>query len=88
MLVEGGLAPRYSPTGHILFVRSDGSLWAVGLDLDRLELTGEPSPVSDWTVSITQGGQALYAVANDGTLIFDAAGQAGQRNIVWVDRAL
>ena len=87
MLVEGGLAPRYSPTGHILFVRSDGSLWAVGFDLDRLELTGEPSPVSDRTVSITQGGQALYTVANDGTLIFDAAGQAGQRNIVWVDRA-
>ncbi len=87
VLVEGGLAPRYSPTGHIVFVGSDGLLWAVGFDPSRLELTGEPSRVSDRTVLVTQGDQAFYAVADDGTLVFVAAGQAGQGHLVWVDRA-
>ena len=32
------------PTGHIVFFRG-GTPWAVGFDLNVLEITGKPSPV-------------------------------------------
>ena len=44
VLFSGGGNPRYSPTGHILY-GLDGVLWAVGFDVDRLEVTTGPVPV-------------------------------------------
>ena len=43
-VVEGGTCPRYSPTGHLLYARS-GNLYAVPLDLKKLEVTGPPVAV-------------------------------------------
>ena len=40
-----GTSPRYLPTGHIAYATSDGVLWAVAFDLDRIALTGVPVPL-------------------------------------------
>jgi hypothetical protein len=40
-----GSTGRFVPTGHIVFFRG-GTLWAVGFDLNVLEITGKPSPLS------------------------------------------
>jgi serine/threonine-protein kinase len=41
VLMEG-TQPRYLPTGHIVFGRSNNSLWAVPFDPERLELRARP----------------------------------------------
>ena len=88
VLVSGGSAPRYSPTGHIVYGVS-GTLRAVGFDLDLLEVTNpNPVPVLDGVIT-KQGGAANFDIARDGSLVYVAGAQAGGalRTLVWVDRA-
>jgi len=42
VLIEEGYVARYSPSGHVLYARFDGSFWAAAFDVDRLEITEEP----------------------------------------------
>ena len=35
----------YTPTGHIMYVRRDGAVFAAHFDLDALELTGPGIPL-------------------------------------------
>lgn len=55
-------------TGHLIFVRS-GSLWAVPFDRDHLAIAGKPVPVVTG-VRVLVGGEAQYAVASNGTLVY------------------
>jgi hypothetical protein len=48
-----GTYPRYSPTGHLLFVR-EGRLFAAPFDANRLEVTGSPIPVLDGVKPLSQ----------------------------------
>ena len=87
VLVSGGSAPRYSPTGHIVYAVS-GTLRAVGFDLDRLEVTHpNPVPVLDGVIT-KQSGAANFDIARDGSLVYVAGtgGEAAPRTLVWVDR--
>ncbi len=45
VLVKGATTPRFSPTGHLLFVL-ESTIFAAPFDLDTLDLTGEPFPVA------------------------------------------
>ena len=86
-LVPGGSAPQYAPTGHIVY-GIDGTLRAVGFDLDRLEVTN-PNPVPVLAGVVTKGsGAANFDLARDGSLVYMAgtAGALAQRTLVWVDR--
>ena len=84
LLVEGGRAGRYVPTGHLVY-ESSGVLYAVGFDLDRLEVLGEPVPVVD---SVLADRSMQVAVSDTGTLAYLAgdAVSGAQRGLVWVDR--
>jgi serine/threonine-protein kinase len=92
-LIEGGGDPRYVPTGHILFSRG-GTLFAVRFDLNRLEVTGRPTPVLDGVAQVVLGrtstGVALFDVSNTGSLVY-AAGpstpSSAQPSLVMIDRA-
>ena len=72
-------APVYSPTGHLLFERSDTNpgIWALPFSLDRLEVEG-PAFI------VIQGGQ-IPSLAEDGTLLYVREGVAAVRRMVWVD---
>ena len=88
VLLSGGSAPRYSPTGHIVYA-ANGTLRAVRFDVDTLEVTDpNPIPVLDGVVT-KQSGAANFDIARDGSLVYVAgdAGSAPQRALVWVDRA-
>ena len=41
---RGGYFGRYLPNGHLVYVHQ-GTLFAVGFDLDRLEVRGTPAPL-------------------------------------------
>jgi serine/threonine-protein kinase len=84
-ILTPGLFPRYAPTGHLVFTRSDGTLMAAGLDLNGLALTDEPAAVLGG-ISVNAGETfAEMDLSEAGTLIF-RSGQAASQELVWVDR--
>ena len=86
-LVTGGSNPHYSPTGHIVY-SGGGTLWAVGFDADRLELTtNNPVPVVE-NVQTKLSGAGNFSLADNGSLVYVTGSTAGafQRTLVWLDR--
>jgi DNA-binding winged helix-turn-helix (wHTH) protein len=72
LLLRGGSFPRYSPTGHVVFVRTEG-LAAVPFDLDRLSVLGPPVAVlSGVRIDGQGGGQA--ALSGNGSLVYVPGG--------------
>ena len=86
ILIEGGMHPRYLPSGHLVYSFED-TLRAVRFDADRLAIVGDPISVLEGVAAATGGG-ANVAVSDDGTMVYQTGGaQAGLRQpIVWVDR--
>ncbi|MGH9508488.1 MAG: protein kinase domain-containing protein [Terriglobales bacterium] len=85
-LLEGGTNPHYSPTGHIVFGRSD-VLMAAPFDLKRLEVTGPAVPVLDDVYMNPANGNVQVALSAEGTLVYVAGtGAEAPRELVWVDR--
>ena len=85
VLLRGGSAPRYLPSGHLVYGAA-GSLRAVAFDLERLEVLGTPVPVVPELLT-TPTGAADFDVASDGTLVYVRGGlQEPARALVWVDR--
>jgi len=63
---DNGWGPKYTPTGHMLFVTWDnGALQAVRFDLDKLEVSGTPATVAEARLWDSQ-----YAVSDDGILAY------------------
>jgi serine/threonine-protein kinase len=94
-LPQGGTFPRYSPTGHLLYVQN-GTLIAAPFDPGRLEVTGAPVRVVEGLIQLRSGG-AQYSFSENGTLIYaqgfvtpmgPTTGTviALPESLVWVDR--
>ena len=79
VLVKGATTPRCSPTGHLLFVL-EWTLFAATLDLDTLELTGEPFAVAEGLEAAVCGNyrHAQYDLSAHGTLAYALAGGASE----------
>jgi Tol biopolymer transport system component len=84
IVLEGGSFPKYSPTGHLLYVQS-GTLMAVPFDLDDLEVQGDPISVME-DIQETILGAGHFAVSGEGTLIHLPSRQSPSSTLVWVDR--
>jgi serine/threonine-protein kinase len=62
-------SPRWSPTGHLLVTRRDGTLAAIPFDPVRRRATGEPiALISDLAVNTTAAAE--YRLTRDGTLLY------------------
>jgi len=91
VLIRGGRAARYVPTGHIVYA-VDRNLVAVPFDLERLEVTGGPVTVVEGVTRAPtfqdSPDAANYSVSNNGTLVYirGPAGGAAMRTLVWIDR--
>ena len=89
---RGGYFGRYLDSGHILYV-SEGSLFALPFDIDRLQIKGEPVPViEDVASSATSAGVnggALAAVSRIGTAVYLPGTRESNPALPvdWVDRA-
>jgi Tol biopolymer transport system component len=88
MVLEGTSAPRYAPTGHLVYeTPRTGTLMAVPFDLEKLEVTGDP-------VSIFEGirhhswltASLDYRFSENGTLIYIPRQATTEYELVWVDR--
>jgi serine/threonine-protein kinase len=73
VVVDGGSAGRYLPTGHVVYVVGT-TLMAVPFDVKRLEKTGAAVPVLDHVArpSLFGGsmGDAVFNVSDSGSLIY------------------
>jgi hypothetical protein len=76
---ENAFAPRYVPTGHIVFGRGPTrELMAVRFDLSKLEIVGSAQSVLSVPLSGTgPGGATDYAVSETGVLVYTPHREAG-----------
>jgi Tol biopolymer transport system component/tRNA A-37 threonylcarbamoyl transferase component Bud32 len=77
ILIPGGRAGMYVPTGHLLYGGSDGGLLAVPFDLARRRVEGAPVRVLERVggTVVTRG----YSVSATGVLVqYDAVGSQNQ----------
>jgi eukaryotic-like serine/threonine-protein kinase len=79
-----GLYARYSPTGHLVVVTSDGKLLLVPFDLGKLALSGPPIALYEGLES--SPFSAALALSNGGTLVYQTTSQSSSREMVWVSR--
>jgi hypothetical protein len=83
LLDVGGASPTVTASGHLLFVR-DGSLFAMPFDLDRLTVSGTPREVLTGIQYDPASGTAQYAVAANGTLLYQSGAPPGT-TLMWAD---
>ena len=84
-----GSNPRYSPTGHLLFSRSDGTVWAMRFDAGNLRASEPQVPVLGSVAvlpasNVGQGGAMTFAYGANGTMVYQPGSPLGQ--LVRVDR--
>ena len=90
VIIEGGSAARYLPTGHLLYAQR-GLLFATTFDPRRLVTSGERVQVVDG-VRRSDGGQtgvAHFSVSNTGSLVYIAgptSGSLAQGDLAFADR--
>ncbi len=69
MLIPAGAGgARYSRTGHVVYALEDGTLQAVPFDVQRMEITGEPTTLAQ-DVHIA-GSTPQFAISDQGTLAY------------------
>jgi serine/threonine-protein kinase len=86
VVVNGGSAGRYVPSGHLVYVRG-GTMFAVPFDAKRLQTTGAETQIIDGLYYNGGGGFADYAFSNFGLLVYAARDQGSNpRPLEWVDR--
>jgi tRNA A-37 threonylcarbamoyl transferase component Bud32 len=66
---RGGYFGRYLPSGHLVYIHQ-GTLFAVGFDLDRLEVRGTAAPLLEKVAGNDAVGAGQYDVARNGTLVY------------------
>ena len=85
-LLGDGFYPRYAPTGHLIYGRTGGVLWAVPFDEDRLAMTGDPVAVLQ-DVRMEGVGSMQFTFADNGSMAYiPGSVDAINRTLVWVDR--
>jgi serine/threonine-protein kinase len=86
IIQRGGSWGRYSPSGHLLFMRGSRVL-AAPFDLRRLEVTGEVTTVLDGVAAEVSRGSAMFAMSPLGALVF-VPGDSNEyaRELSWATR--
>ena len=94
LLIDGGADARYLPTGHLVYA-SMGKLMAVAFDIEKLEVTGQPTVILDGVAQAVNSadvdadtGAAQFRVSTSGALAYLPGGifPEERRHLVWVDR--
>ena len=84
--VQRGFHARYLPSGHIVYMH-EGTLFAVPFDLQRLEVTGQPTPILEGVVTNPGSAGAQFSFSETGNLVYVAGSSEGPKvSIYWMDR--
>jgi serine/threonine-protein kinase len=88
VVLKGGTAGRYVPTGHLVFA-NDGAIFAAPFDLRRLEVTGPALPVmQDVRMARTSTGAVQFCFSANGTAAYISPHDVPVKaSLLWVDRA-
>jgi hypothetical protein len=82
---RGGYFGRYVPSGHLLYIYQ-GTLFAVGFDLDRLEVRGTPAPLLKDVAGNANAAGGQYDASRNGTLVyFSGKSSTGGWPVTWMD---
>ena len=85
-ILSFGSYPRYSSTGHLLFLDDAATLVAASFDVDRFELTGTARPIAE-QLTMLPNEMGFFDVSETGTLVYLTGGALrGRMTPVWVDR--
>ncbi len=86
LLVQGAIAARYAPSGHLLYVR-DAALFAAPFDAAQIRMLGPAVPVLEDVAWNSTNGSGGFGVSLDGTLTYvKNSVWSVPRRVVWVDR--
>jgi len=87
-VVSNATEARYiDATRQVLYLGTEGGLFAVAFDPDRPEATGGPRSVLPFLATAAATGAGQYAVSRDGTLVYVASNDVSvPARLVWVDR--
>ena len=81
-----GTYGRYVPTGHVVYVRADGTLEAVPFDLRRRRVTGHAFTIAEGVQTGYWGGAASFAISDSGTFAYVRGSNWRLHQLTWVDR--
>jgi Tol biopolymer transport system component len=85
-LVTEAMRGWFASTGHLIYVRNDGALFAAPFDLDKLELTGSGTPLTDGVATVASSPQIV--IGADGTVLYlEGETPAAQNEVLWVNRS-
>ena len=83
VVLRGGTAARYSPSGHLVYARRN-RLLAVPFDLRRLEVRGEATTVAEGVAAAVGRGRVHYAISRAGSLaLVPGAVNEYARDLAW-----
>jgi serine/threonine-protein kinase len=82
-IIEGGVFPRYLPTGHLVYM-VEGTLMRVPFDATRRQVTGDSAPAVE---GVNRAGSAHFAVSDTGVLVYiPGPARGGQDDVLLYDR--
>jgi serine/threonine protein kinase/dipeptidyl aminopeptidase/acylaminoacyl peptidase len=84
VLVRSDTAGLVTRSGFLFFAR-DRVLLQQRLDLNRLEVVGEPAPLNEDVLFNLEAGLADFAVSPAGVLVYQSE-RGGRNQFAWVDR--
>jgi WD40 repeat protein len=86
VLLEGGTAPRYAPSGFLLYARS-GILQAVRFDPTQLRVSGQPAPIINGVMTDARTGAGQFSVAGDTVVYVPGTLRIPELSVVLVARS-
>jgi len=86
VIVDDAMYARYTPSGHLLYVTTNKTLMVVPFDQNSMNVTGEPTALTEGMRLGFLGGSADLAVSATGTLVYATGAGEGKQELVWVTR--
>ena len=85
LLCNADSSPAYAPPGFLIYLR-DRTLMAQPLDVNKLQLSGDPFPIAEQVGSNPVTGRAFFSVSQTGVLTFFSS-NAPNNQLTWFDRS-
>jgi eukaryotic-like serine/threonine-protein kinase len=85
LLLHSAAGAKYAPPGYLLFL-SQGALMAQRFDVQKLQLSGEPSRIAEAVANNPASKQPFFSVSDNGLIVYKTELLADSR-LTWCDRS-